>query len=290
MLAFGAALGALVLVYAPTRAAHACSCFATSSLLAPAGDEHPVDAPLVFASSCGGSIEAWSISVDGAPAMLVSADSWSGIQTAAITPAPGLGAEVVLSIDCANTFDVPECTDPGARLERVRFTMGAVDTSPPAAVDGVTLELEEGEFNFGCDETTLGLQLRASVDVDPIEPGTWIDIRFLRNGEELRRTTQEIPATGVVEDYHYVDPNEVEGSEVCVSATVVDASGNAAAAEQDCQAIASDDDEKSGCACATDAAGPPSLLVLVVAMVRRRRRPASRDARATRVDPPPVAR
>lgn len=112
-----------------------------------------------------------------------------------------------------------------------------------------------------------------------------MDIRFLRDGEELRRTTQEIPAGGVIEDDHYVDPSEVEGSEVCVSATVLDASGNAAAAQEACQAIASDDDDERGCACATDAAGPPSLAVLVVAMLRRRRRPGSRDGRTTRVDP-----
>lgn len=283
MVGFGVTLGALVLVYAASRTAHACSCFGTSSLLAPAGDEHPVDAPLVFAHPCGGSIEAWSVTVDGAPAMLVPADTWPRIHTATITPAPPLGGEVVLSIDCANALDVPECTDPGAVIEGARFTMGAVDTTPPAAVDDVSLELEEGTFNTGCDETTLGLQLLARVDVDPIEPGTWMEVRFLRDGEELRNTAQEIPAGGVVEDYHYVDPSEVEGSEVCVSATVRDASGNVATAQQDCQAIASDDgdDDGPGCACATEAAGPPTLAVLVVAMLRRRRRPAPRE-RASR--------
>jgi MYXO-CTERM domain-containing protein len=276
MVAFGATLVAFALVYAPAQAARACSCFETSSLVAPAGDEHPVDAPLVFGSACGGSIESWSVTVDGAPAMLVSVDRWSGIETAAISPAPALGAEVVLSIDCANASDVPECTDLGAMLERARFTMGAVDTTPPAAVDGVTLEIADGTFYASCDENTLDLQLRARVDLDPVEPGTWVDVRFLQDGEELRSTAQAIPADGVVEDYHYVDRSAVEGSEICVSARVLEASGNAVAAEQDCQVIGSADDDDRGCACATDAAGPPSLAVLVVAMLLRRRRPPSR--------------
>ena len=285
MVRIGPALGALVIVCAAPSAAHACSCFGTSSLVAPASEHHPVDAPLVFASDCGGSLEAWSVAVDGAPAMLVSSDAWTGIHTVAITPPPPLGAEVVLSIDCANAFDVPECTDSGTLLERARFTMGAVDTTAPAAVDDVSLEVEEGAFNIDCDGTTLDLKLGVRVDLDPVEPGTWAQIRFLRDGEELRTAAQEIPENGVVEASHFVDRSELEGSEVCVSATVLDASRNVAAAEQDCQALASDDDDDSGCACATDASGPPSLAVLVVAMLRRRRRPGSRDGRTARVDP-----
>lgn len=92
-----------------TADARACSCIGDWSLFAPAGETHPSGAPIVFASSCGGSFDPWSVMVDGAPATLAQSAIDGEIATAAIMPTPAEGAEVVLMLDCSQVYDDPAC-------------------------------------------------------------------------------------------------------------------------------------------------------------------------------------
>lgn len=264
----GTVLGGIsvAIVLGAPREARACSCGGSSTLVAPVAAEHPAGAPLVFGSGCGGSLESWSATIDGLPAALVG--TGDGIHRVAIDPAPPQGALVVLSVDCSEAFFEPDCTDPEAVIERARFVIGPPDTSAPPPVDAVTLEQEDGAFDIGCFEDTVDLRLGAIVEVGTREPGTWVEVRFLRDGVEIQGNSHTIPENGVVESSHYVDRSELAGSETCVSVAVLDAAGNAAAAEEDCEQFAGE-----GCGCATEPAALDAALAFgVLVLVRRQRR------------------
>lgn len=240
--AFGWVVVAFLL--ASPRDAAACSCFGDSSLLAPAGAEHPVGAPLVFSSGCGGNLDAWSASVDGTPAMLMSAGFFDQVHEVGIDPPPPQGAEIVLALDCADAFDEPMCADLDGTIERARFTVGSPDTSAPPPVAEVSLAQEPGRFDVGCDGPFLDLALRATIDLGQGEPGTWVQAEFTRDGASIELASQGAAQGGVIDFSHYVDRDEVAGSEICVAATVLDASGNAAEKTQDCALVGDD-----GCGC-----------------------------------------
>lgn len=259
------------------RAAEACSCAGSSSLVAPVAAEHPVGAPVYFVDDCGGNLEAWSVTVDGAPAMLENTGVWSPVRAVAIEPTPAMGAEVVLTVDCGAAFLEPECTDSGPTVEKARFTIAGPDTTSPPPLDGVALELEDGEFQLGCDDTTHDLRLGAVIDVGDAEPSTWIEVTFTRSGEEIAKRGFSVPETGDIQTSHHVVRSEVAGAEVCVAASMRDAAGNFSEIEQDCAQI-----EGEGCGCTADPRRSTmlSLLGLALLVLRPlRRRPLSRRAR-----------
>jgi hypothetical protein len=248
--------------------ASACSCGGESTLVAPIGNAHPVGAAVFFAEDCGGNLEAWTVTVDGAPAMLANSGAWSAIKGVAIEPMPTMGAEVVLSVACNATFGEPGCTDdPDATVEKARFTIGGPDTTAPPAVDGITLEQEDGEFFLGCSETGFDLRIGAVIDVGALEPGTWFEVSFTKNGEEIARNSHAIAPGGVLESSHHVMRSELAGAQTCVGVTVRDAAGNATELEQDCAEIGGE-----GCGCTAEdprrSAGFGVLMLLAASRLR----------------------
>jgi MYXO-CTERM domain-containing protein len=264
-------IGALAVVGALEERAQACSCFAESTLVAPVGDTHPRDASLVYVSFCGGSIGALAVTVDGEPATLQSEDEWQFVHAVDILPAPPEGAEVVIS-ECQG-WEFAPCAEDAVWEERARFVIGPLDEQSPAEVEDIGLDQEEGEFFRGCEDATLDLRLHATVQLDEPEPGTWVLIEFERDGDVVESHNVQTLANGDEQTELLVNRDDWKGSEVCATATVLDASGNASDVQRDC-------DRVSGCACTTGTSGSGPWLAagVVLLLLRARRRRIARGA------------
>ena len=240
------------LVHAEARA---CSCLPGSDLVAPAGPEHPAGAPVVFESYCGSDLGAWSVTVDGEPAMLVGPVSDYGFGDASIEPTPPQGAEVVLTRD----------------LDEVVFVIGAPDTVAPAAADEIVLEQEIGEFAHDCgSEEEPALQLSSAATFSDPETGTWAVVTFFVDGEAVYSEERKILEMGALQSVFYGEAEADEDREACVEVVVRDASGNASAVQRDCTEVPAGP-SSAGCSF-TPNARDPLVLLFAAAFVRRRRR------------------
>ncbi|MBC8069615.1 MAG: hypothetical protein IAG13_14855 [Deltaproteobacteria bacterium] len=254
-------------VWSAAESASACSCGGESTLVAPAGDEHPVGAALLFDSGCGGNLESWSVTVDGAPASLSIVGSFE-IDEVGIEPAPPEGAEVVLLQRCADAYDLAPCGEPDDLVERAVFVVGAADTEAPPPASGVVLEHDDAEGDAGCLDAEYDLLLRAVVELDARERGSWAEIVFEDDGEVLATMGRAVPSEGRIEASRNFKGSELEGHELCTTVQIYDASANVSSIERDCTRV-------EGCAC--NSSGSPAgaalaLLGVVLARSRRYRR------------------
>jgi hypothetical protein len=257
--------------------ARACTCTEDWSLLVPTSAEHPRGAALVFGSRCGRSFEPWSVTVDGMPASFGVPVTHGEIATLPIVPTPGVGAEVVVMLDCTGRVGDPACLPGDALVERARFTIGAPDTiAPPPALD-VTFELLEEDGADDCSSSEGRRAIEANVEIGDREPGTWIELVLQRvDGVELVHTGLAMPEDGALTTVFHAHEDGLDFPEICLDATVQDASGNVAAVVQDCMIERGDGSGRRlslrGCMCA---AGPAhgwgaALLGLLALMLRRR--------------------
>jgi hypothetical protein len=264
-------VGVAVALGVAEREAEACICSPSSTLVAPASDEHPVGAPLAFQSWCGSGLDAWSVTVDGEIATLVADGEGPEIETVSVEPAPPEGAEVILFESCERELGVAEgCAVDQEVVARADFVIGPADAEPPPGVAAIVVEHESGEFEGECGGPSLpSVRVHAEVTLAERERGTWAEITFLRDDELIGFETRELPQTAALQSSLLVDEDDYAGHEVCVEVVVRDAAGNESVAQRDCTAIA----EASGaCTFASDArsAGLAPLLVLLVARRRRR--------------------
>ncbi len=169
-----------------------------------------------------------------------------GIDSVAIDPAPPLGASIVATFACSASFGGGVCDDPEAKID-TPFVIGPADSTAPAAPAEVVLLQQDGDFNVGCDEETVDLRLDAIVELDVVEPGTWVEVELSRNGEVIGRRALLADTEGELTSVHYLERDQLEGTEVCAAAIVRDASGNVSAAARTCEGFAG---TGRGCACA----------------------------------------
>lgn len=206
--------------------ARACSCIEGWSVLAPFGDEHPSGAPIVFASSCGGSFEPWSVTVDGAPASIATPVIVGEIATGAIMPAPAEGAEVVLSFDCSLASADDACAGNTATIERARFTIGPADMIGPPPAVALTMDPRE-EVDDDCFASAGMQAFDVTIDFGDREPGTWIALDLERGGAPpLASTRLPVPQEGSASTVLLVDEDVLDFPEICLHGVVHDASGN----------------------------------------------------------------
>jgi len=258
--------------------ADACTCSDAWSLLGPAAGEHPRDAVLVFESSCGGSFEPWSVTVDGVPASFGERVNHGEIATMAISPAPTVGAEVVVLFDCSEGAGDPACAAGDSLSERARFTIVAPDTiAPPPALE-LTMALVADDSGTDCSSVEDQRPIEVSIEIGEREPGSWVELTVARvDGVTVARTGRPLPEAGGLTTVIHVQEDALEFPEICVDAVVHDASGNIAPAVQDCEVQDGNVEGhplfRRGCTCAatTAPAWHSVLLGLLVLMVRRRR-------------------
>ena len=257
--------------------ARACSCREGWSLLGPSSGEHPHGATLVFESSCGGSFEPWSVTVDGEPTSFGALTNLGEIATMAIAPMPEVGAEVVVLFDCGVGAGDPACTAGDSLIERARFTIAAPDTIPPPPALELTMALGEDDSGNDCASVEGQRPIEVSVEIGEREPGSWIELEVHRvDGVMVTRTGRPLPEAGVLTTVIHASEDALAFPEICVGAVVRDASGNVAPSVQDCVVQDGGSDGhpglRRGCACAaTTAPGwQAALLGLLVLMLRRR--------------------
>jgi hypothetical protein len=248
--------------------ARACSCFGTSSLVAPVSDSHPLGAALAFSHQCGGELDAWRATIDGAPAELVGGDLWAGVGTVELEPEPGPGAEVVLYQGCDPTFDAEGCTE-DSEVERARFVIGAADETAPAAAELLAIDDEHGEFAEGCEDIGEDLRFSAAIRFPSVEPGSWAVISFRKGNQLVQGESFAIPENGELSASLVVREEEYEGSEVCVEVAAIDASLNASEDRRECTSVPTANER--GCAIANGSPWGAAALGLCFVWRRRRR-------------------
>jgi hypothetical protein len=266
-------VGAAVALGVAERDAEACICSGASSLVAPTTAVYPRGASIVLATQCSGALDAWSVTLDGEPAVLVGEPQWVGVQPVAVEPAPKGGAEVVISQSCEYDVEATGCLFESDVVERARFTVASADVVAPAVADDVGIDVEHGEFGESCDEPTHDLRFAATIRFPSIEPAAWAQIVFSRDTVNVRSETHEIPATGEIATELIGDAVDYSGSEVCVEAMAIDASGNASDWRYDCIVFDPQPLQTvNECTLGTDARPGGAAFVLLVVACRRRRR------------------
>jgi MYXO-CTERM domain-containing protein len=255
--------------------ARACSCAGEWNLVVPSS-EHPENAPLVFETTCAGSFEGWSVTVDGDAADFGAPSIYGDVSTLQIMPTPAIGAEIVVMVDCAQRLDDTACGEEDGVVERARFAIGAADTvAPPPAVD-VTFAILEPDQG-GCFDLEDHGTLEAEVEIDDREPGTWVELVVSRaDGNGIASTGRLMPEDGDLMAIFYAADEALAFPEICVEAIVHDAAGNLSAGAKDCRVEDTNEDdgplEGRGCSCTSAPARSweAALLGLLVFGLRRR--------------------
>lgn len=250
--------------------ARACTCIPGWSLLDADAKEIPNGAPLVFAGACGGSVDPWTVVIDGAPAMLGTPEDDGWLVRVPLGYATAIGADVEVFLDC--TMDDRGVCAPGeGELLVARYSVGAADTTAPMPAASVAFTPPEAETGTECFAVAGKERIDVRVELDAREPFTWIELVVHVAGEEADRTTRPIPPNGRLDASAYVDEGAGD-EEICVDAIVHDASGNSSTAVRECIEPAVDA-EARGCACGS---GPrravSTLLFGAFAVILRRRR------------------
>jgi hypothetical protein len=261
----------LVIVLGDPSEANACTCISKWSLVGTQASEIPSGAPLLFASGCGGSVEPWTVILDGVPAELGTpwADGW--VVKVPLGSATSIGADVQVYLDCTVQDDVA-CEQGDAEILLAHYTVGAADTTAPAPVASLSFTPPQDEAGTECFSVEGKQMIDVSVEIADREPSTWIELVVHVAGEIVDRTTRAIPPSGPLGAVMHVDEG-VGDDEICVSVTVHDASGNVSTPAQECVAPAVDA-ESRGCACGSQPqrGQAVSLFGVLAMLVRRRRR------------------
>lgn len=266
------AVGLAILLGDPSEA-RACTCIPGWSLIDTAATEIPSGAPLVFATSCGGSVEPWTVVIDGLPTELGSPEMDGWVVRVPLDSTTSIGAQVQVYLDCTMHDDVA-CEQDDTEILLANYTVGAADTTAPAPVTSVAFTLPPDESGTECFAVAGKQMIDVSVEIDDREPFTWIELVVQVAGEDVERTTRPILPTGPLGGVVHVDEGASD-DEICVSAIVHDASGNVATAVQEC-VVPAVDPESRGCACrSAPQRGEAAWSVGVLAVLFRRRRSRS---------------
>jgi MYXO-CTERM domain-containing protein len=182
-----------------------------------------------------------------------------------------IGADIQVYFDCTMQDDVA-CEKGDTEILLAHYTVGAADTLAPDPVASVAFTAPQNQAGTECFAVAGKQMIDVSVEIDDREPFTWIELVVQVAGEEVERTTRPIRPTGPLGGVMHVDEGAID-DEICVIATVHDASGNVAPAVQECVA-ADADAESRGCACssAPQRGAAASLVGLLAVLVRRRAR------------------
>ncbi len=263
------AVGLAVGLGGPSEA-RACLCLPGWSLVDTVATEIPNGAPLVFGSGCGGSVEPWTVVIDGVPTMLGSPEVDGSIAKVPLGFVTPIGADVQVFLDCMVQDDLA-CEDGDTEILLAQYTVGAADTTAPAQVASLAFTLPQDDAGTDCFAIAGKQMIDITVEIDAREPFTWIELVVHVAGDEVERATRPILPTGSLGGVMYVD-EELSDDEICVTAIVHDASGNVATPVQECVAPAVDA-EPRGCGCSpSPQRGLPAALFGALAVVFRRRR------------------